>query len=63
LDTIRVSLKLKPMHESYEYVKSVQAQLNNCRCEIKYSNEYYDTLGLGRPEGTESDMRLMEFAL
>ena len=34
----------------------------NCRCEIKYSNEYYDTLGLERPDGTESDMKLLEFA-
>ena len=50
------------MDEPYEYVKSVQEQFNNCRCEIKYSNQYYDTLGLERPDGTESDMKLLEFA-
>lgn len=62
LDVIKSSLKLKPMDEPYGYVKSVQEQFNNCRCEIKYSNEYYDTLGLERPDGTESYMKLLEFA-
>jgi len=62
LDVIKSSLKLKPMDEPYGYVKSVQEKFNNCRCEIKYSNEYYDTLGLERPDGTESDMKLLEFA-
>lgn len=62
LDVIKTSLKLKPMDEPYEHVKSVREQFDNCRCEINYSNEYYDTLGLERPDGTESDMKLMEFA-
>ncbi len=62
LDVIKASLKLKPIDEPYEYVKSVQGQFNNCRCEIKYSNEYYDTLGLERPDGTGSDIKLLEFA-
>lgn len=62
LDIIKTDLKLTPMEEPYEYVKAVQEQYNNCHCEIKYSNEYYDTLGLERPDGTESDMKFMEFA-
>lgn len=62
LDVIRTSLKLEPMDEPYEYVKSVQEQFRNCHCKIRYSNEYYDTLGLERPDGTESDMKPLEFA-
>lgn len=62
LDVIRTSLKLEPMDDPYEYVKSVQEQFRNCHCKIRYSNEYYDTLGLERPDGTESDMKPLEFA-
>jgi len=62
LDVIKTSLELKPMDEPYEYVKSVQEQFMNCQCEIKYSNEYYATLGLERPDGTECDRKSMEFA-
>lgn len=62
LDTIKESLELKPMEQPYEYVKSVQEQFNNCHCTINYSNEYYDTLGLERPDGTQSDIKPMELA-
>ncbi len=61
LDTIRTSLKLKSMDKPFEYVKAVQAQYANCHCEIPYSNEYYDTLGLTRPDGTEHEMKPVEF--
>lgn len=61
LDTIKKELKLKPMENPYEYVTSVQAQYNNCHCEVKYSNEYYDTLGLERPNGTGCGMTPDEF--
>lgn len=59
LDIITASLNLEPMEDPYEYVKRVQGQYINC--EIQYSNEYYDTLGLERPDGTESGMRSFEF--
>lgn len=59
LDIIKESLKLTPMEAPYEYVKSVQEQYSNC--EINYSNEYYDTLGLERPDGTERDVKPVEF--
>ncbi len=62
LDAVRAALKLKPMDEPYEYVRSVQEQFEHCGSEIRYSNEYYDTLGLERPDGTECDRKLMEFA-
>ena len=62
MDVLKASLNLKPMDEPYEYVKSVQEQFDNCRCEIKYSHEYYDTLGLERPDGTKSNMKSLEFA-
>ena len=43
----------------YEYVKTVQAQFDDGK--IKYSNEYYNVLGLERPDGSESDQQLMTF--
>ena len=43
LQEIKTVLKLKPMENPYEYVKAVQEQFDNCHCEIKFSNEYYDT--------------------
>ena len=61
LDTIKESLKLKPMEEPYEYVKSVQKNFGDSRCKIRYSNEYYDVLGLERPDGTERDDKPWEF--
>ena len=60
LDVIAASLKLKPMEAPYEYVKSVQAQYDDCK--IRFSNDYYDTLGLERPDGTEHGAQLLEFA-
>ncbi len=59
LDRIQKELKLTPMENPYEYVKAVQEQHDDSK--IKFKNEYYDTLGLERPDGTESDRKLMEF--
>ena len=44
LKIVAEELKLWPMEEPYEYVKAVQQQFDNRK--IKYSNEYYDVLGL-----------------
>ena len=38
----------------------MQAQHSDLK--IKFSNEYYDTLGLPRSDGTEAEAQLMEFA-
>lgn len=40
-------------------MKAVQEQFDDSK--IKFSNEYYDTLGLERPDGTENEMQKLEF--
>lgn len=60
LDRIRTELKLAPMENPYEYVKAVQEQHDDSK--IKFTNEYYDTLGLERPDGSENDIQYVEFA-
>lgn len=59
LNRIQAELKLTPKEDPYEYVKAVQEQYSDIK--IKFSNEYYDTLGQERPDGTENDTKLMEF--
>lgn len=59
LDTLQAKLKLSPMEDPYGYVKTVQAQ--PLYPEIRCTNEYYDTLGLPRPDGSEADPVYMEF--
>ena len=59
LDKIQSGLKLTPMENPYEYVKAVQEQHDDSK--IKFTNDYYDTLGLDRPDGSENDTKLMEF--
>lgn len=61
LDTIQTVLQLQPMDNPYEYVKEVQKQFDRAPSKIKYSNAYYDTLGLERPDGTENEKTLFEF--
>lgn len=60
LDRIKDDLKLAPMEKTYEYVKAVQEQHDDSK--IKFSNDYYDTLGLERPDGSENDVQYVEFA-
>lgn len=43
-------LNLLPMENPFEYVKAVQANFDGSK--IKYSDEYYDALGIDRPEVT-----------
>ena len=59
LKIIAEELKLQPIEDVYEYVKTVQDQFDDGK--IKYSNEYYDVLGLERPDGSESEQQLMSF--
>ncbi len=60
LDRIKAELKLTPMENPYEYVKAVQEQYDDSK--IKFTNDYYDTLGLERPDGSENDVQYVEFA-
>jgi len=60
LEKIQSDLKLTPMENPYEYVKEVQALHDDSK--IKFSNEYYDTLGLERPDGSECEAQYMGFA-
>lgn len=59
LEEIEAVLKLKPMENPYEYVKSVQEHFDDSK--IKFLNDYYDTLGLERPDGSESEIPKFEF--
>ena len=49
LDTITEKLKLEPMAAPYQYVKQLQAQFDDSK--IKFTDEYYDVLGLELPKG------------
>ena len=59
LKIVAEELKLQPMEKPYEYVKAVQELFDDGK--IKYSNEYYDVLGLERPDGSESENQLVTF--
>ena len=53
LDAISDKLGLTPMEQPFEYVKKIQQEFPYQN--IVYSNEYYDTLGLSRPDGSEPE--------
>lgn len=59
LDIIAKELNLTPMEDAYEYVKQLQKHFDPMS--IQYSDEYYDTLGLERPNGTKRKEPLFEF--
>ena len=59
LTEIKKVLKLEPKENPYEYVKSVQELFDDSK--IKFSNDYYDTLGLERPNGSENETQKFEF--
>lgn len=49
LDTITEKLKLEPMVAPYQYVKELQVKFDDSK--IKFTDEYYDVLGLELPKG------------
>lgn len=59
LNTIRMELGVMPMEKPFEYIKELQRGFPYEH--ICFSNEYYDTLGLERPDGTEADENGFEF--
>lgn len=46
LDILAKKLELTPMENPFEYVKSIQSDFDDSK--IKYSDEYYDVLGIER---------------
>lgn len=59
LDTIQRELKLEPMDAPYQYVKQLQQSFDDSR--LKFTDEYYDVLGLENPNGTPAEEPLFEF--
>lgn len=47
LSRIAAAFRLTPMEDPFAYVKEVQASFDGGR--LRYTDEYYDTLGLERP--------------
>lgn len=58
LNTIKTNLNIEQMNKPFEYVKTLQNSFNYN--DIKFTNEYYDTLGLERPDGSELE-EILEF--
>jgi len=59
LNAIREELELEPMEAPFEYVKKIQKEFDGSK--IVFSNDYYDTLGFERPDGTENDIDYVEY--
>ena len=59
LSTIRKGIDITPIDTPFEYVKDLQS--NFPYEQIPFTNEYYDTLGLERPDGTEPEENGFEF--
>ena len=53
LDRLRSGLDLEPMPDPFGYVKALQAGFPYER--LRFSDEYYDVLGLARPHGDEPE--------
>lgn len=53
LDTIRGEMDVTPIDTPFEYIRELQS--NFPYEQIPFTNEYYDTLGLERPDGTEPE--------
>ena len=59
LSTIRKGIDIAPIDTPFEYIKDLQS--NFPYEQIPFSNEYYDTLGIERPDGTEPEENDFEF--
>ena len=59
LSTIRKGIDITPIDTPFEYVKDLQS--NFPYEQIPFTNEYYDTLGSERPDGTEPEENGFEF--
>ena len=59
LDTICKEMDIVVIDTPFEYVKDLQS--NFPYEQIQFTNEYYDTLGMERPDGTEPEENGFEF--
>lgn len=59
LNAIREGLDAAPIDAPFEYVKDLQSNFPYER--ILFTNEYYDTIGIERPDGTEPKETGFEF--
>ena len=59
LSTIRKGIDIAPIDTLFEYIKDLQS--NFPYEQIPFTNEYYDTLGIERPDGTEPEGNGFEF--
>lgn len=59
LSTIRKGIDIAPIDTPFEYIKDLQS--NFPYEQIPFTNEYYDTLGIERPDGTEPEENGFEF--
>ena len=59
LEQLRTQLRLTPMEDPFGYVKEVQARFDDSK--LRFRDEYYDILGLARPDGSQADGPLFEF--
>ena len=61
LSTIRKGIDIAPIDTLFEYIKDLQS--NFPYEQIPFTNEYYDTLGIERPDGTEPEESGFEFRI
>ena len=61
LSTIRKGTGIAPIDTPFEYIKDLQS--NFPYEQIPFTNEYYDTLGIERPDGTEPEESGFEFRI
>ena len=59
LSTIRKGTGIAPIDTPFEYIKDLQSDFPYEQ--IPFTNEYYDTLGIERPDGTEPEESGFEF--
>lgn len=59
LDRIQTELRLTAMDDPFSYVKEVQAAFDDSK--LRFPDEYYDALGLERPDGTSPEERPFAF--
>ena len=60
LDKIQSELKIEPMEEPFEYVRKIQAEFDYSK--IRFTEEYYDVLGLEVPEKFKISKKAAEFS-
>ena len=58
LDKLR-TLEVDEIEDPFEYIKNLQREFDYDK--IEFTNEYYDTLGLERPDGSECEYNPVEF--